>query len=376
MLLRDRRIGLLTASASRLGGGVFEAVIAQAALIASLGGRPLVFALDDDHAAADRPRIEAAGGEVRVLPISGPPQVGFAPALVPAMIAARLDCLHLHGIWMYPSRAGAVWARRTGRPYFVSPHGMLDPWITGRGKLKKAIARMGYERTSWARATALHALTPRESADILRESGRSDSVVIPNAGPEPRAGPPAFPAPAAVYIGRIHTKKNLVALVEGWAVAQRPAGATLTIAGWGDEADVAALRGALDAAGECGARFVGPIYGAEKQALIDGARFVVLPSHSEGLPMAMLEAWAAGVPTMMTAECNLAEGFAAGAAIECGYNAPAIAAAIGQALAIGPEPWAAMSSAALSLASGPFSASTVAERWGGTYASAIARAHG
>lgn len=44
-------IGLLTASASRLGGGVFEAVVAQADLIRGLGGEALVFALEDRLAA-------------------------------------------------------------------------------------------------------------------------------------------------------------------------------------------------------------------------------------------------------------------------------------------------------------------------------------
>lgn len=361
--LSGLRIGLLTASASRLGGGVFEAVAVHAAMIRERGGEPVIFALEDAHAAEDAARF--APSEVRHAQVVGPPQIGFAPALVGQMVAANLDILHLHGIWMYPSAAGAAWAKRTGKPYFISPHGMLDPWITARGKLKKALARLGYERRGWRRATALHALTQREAADIARESGRRDSVVIPNAGPPAAAPAERGRDPRFLYIGRIHPKKNVVALVEAWR-ALDPQGAELTIAGWGEPDHVAELEAEVLGA-PASVRFVGPVYGQAKQALLDSARFVVLPSHSEGLPVAVLEGWAAGAPTIMTAECNLAEGFAAGAALECGYDAPAIAQRLGEALALDEDGWLAMSRAAHGLASGPFAARTVADRWGETY---------
>ena len=60
--ITGQRIGLLTASASRLGGGVSEAVIAQAQLLAELGAEPHVFALEDHFSEADRPRF----GDVKV----------------------------------------------------------------------------------------------------------------------------------------------------------------------------------------------------------------------------------------------------------------------------------------------------------------------
>ncbi|WP_068077206.1 glycosyltransferase [Novosphingobium lentum] len=366
--LAGRRVGLLTASASRSGGGVFEAVVAHAALIRSLGGEVRVFALDDADAAHDKDRLQ--GCAVDLLRIVGPRQVGYAPDMVKALCAANLDILHLHGIWMYPSRAGAAWAARTGRPYFVSPHGMLDPWITARGRWKKRIARIGYERASWARAAALHALTAREATDIARESGRSDSLVIPNAGP---ALAPATAAPAGrnvVYIGRVHPKKNLVALAQGWLQANRPAGARLLIAGWGDPADVAELEAAI-ATADGSVEFLGPVFGERKAKLLAEARLVVLPSHSEGLPMAMLEAWASGVPTVMTEECNLAIGFDAGAAIRCGYDAPAIAAALTAGLGLNDAGWSRMSDAARALADTQFSQAAVAAQWAQAYGAAL-----
>jgi poly(glycerol-phosphate) alpha-glucosyltransferase len=367
--LAGRRIGLLTASASRMGGGVFEAVVAQAQIIAAHGGEPIVFALEDEHGADDRARFGSA--EVQTFAVRGPRQIGYAPELSSALLAARLDCLHLHGIWMYPSRAGAVWAQNSGKGYIISPHGMLDPWITGRGRWKKTLARVGYERAGWRRATFLHALTAREAADIACESGRSDSMVIANAAPPVLERTEQFRAPHVAYIGRIHPKKNLLELVAAWSKVRRSTHARLIIAGWGDHEAVTALEAAISAA-DGSVQFVGPVYGDAKREILAHARFIVLPSLSEGLPMAVLEGWAAGTPSIMTRECNLSEGFACGAAIECGAGATGIAAALERALELKPAQWQAMADNALGLAAGPFSAETIAGRWSEAYLRAIA----
>lgn len=61
--------------------------------------------------------------------------------------------------------------------------------------------------------------------------------------------------------------------------------------------------------------FTGPAFGEQKDLLLRSADAFILPSFSEGLPMSVLEAWAYGLPVLMTDHCNLPEGFAAGAAI-------------------------------------------------------------
>lgn len=83
--------------------------------------------------------------------------------------------------------------------------------------------------------------------------------------------------------------------------------------------------------------------------------------------MAMLEAWASGVPTIMTAECNLPEGFRAKAALECGYDAPAIATCLENALLLGGADWSRMSAAALKLARTRFSTEAVGASWANAY---------
>ena len=367
--LTNKRIGLLTASASRLGGGVFEAVLAQAEIIKTFDAEPLVFALEDEHSREDRARFGRT--EVQTFEVRGPRQIGYAPKLLAGLNSARLDCLHLHGIWMYPSRAGMSWADASGGGYIISPHGMLESWITAHGRWKKTLARIGYERSGWRRASFLHALTSHEAADIDRECGRIDSWVIANAAPSVRAEANELRLPHFAYIGRIHPKKNLLALVTAWSELARPADAVLTIAGWGDPTDVAILEAAVQSAGTS-VQFLGPVFGAAKLELLSQARFMVLPSLSEGLPMAILEGWAAGTPSVMTANCNLPEGFAAGAALECGTSAEAIKLALTQALALSQTDWHAKSASARRLAAGPFSAKSISAQWGDAYACAIA----
>lgn len=365
------RIGLLSSWASRLGGGVFEALVAHCGMVRDAGFEPVVIALADEFSAADRQRFGDV--EVVTVEVAGPPVIGFAPHLGRELARARLDLLHLHGIWKYPSAAGARWARATGKPYVISPHAMLDPWILGRGTLKKAIAKLAYERRSWRRAALFHALTEDEARDIRAATGQNRIAIVPNALEAPIAHSGARGG-NVVYLGRIHPKKNLGGLIDGWALLRErsgTAGARLTIAGWGEAEDIAALERAVAGLGDIA--FTGPAFGAQKAVLIGTARFLALPSHSEGLPMAILEAWAAGTPTIMSRHCHLPEGFADGAAFDCGTTPEEIAACLARALALDEPAWQNMSAAARGLVRTRFAPEIVARRWQGIYNGLMAK---
>jgi poly(glycerol-phosphate) alpha-glucosyltransferase len=251
---------------------------------------------------------------------------------------------------------------------------MMDRWIVSRGRLKKSIAEIAYERRSWRQATLFHALTGQEAEDILAVAGRTDTVIIPNAVPEAVART-GERRPSVVYLGRIHPKKNIHSLIDAWQSAAdvlRPLGAKLQIAGWGDADDVAQLKARIDAAADDSVEFLGPVYGERKAQLLGGARYLALPSHSEGLPMVILEAWAAGTPTLMSQHCHLPEGYTAGAALDCGTDVAAIAETLRRGMRLDPSAWAAMSQAATTLARHNFSRSSIAARWSETYQRLIA----
>ena len=207
--MTGRRIGLLSGVLSPRNGGVFEAVLAQASVIDRLGGTPVILGIRDDGADPD---LRLSAWEVHACPQAGPAQLGYAPKLALAARGAGLDLLHLHGIWQATSHSAARWARATSRPLLISPHGMLDPWITARGRFKKAIASALFERRCWRLARGFHALTAAE-ADHTRQTTNIDAsamqFTIPNAAPPPGPARKDTPQPAALYLGRIHSKKNL-----------------------------------------------------------------------------------------------------------------------------------------------------------------------
>jgi poly(glycerol-phosphate) alpha-glucosyltransferase len=142
-----------------------------------------------------------------------------------------------------------------------------------------------------------------------------------------------------LFLGRLHPKKGIRELLIAWArIAKDSPGIArswrLAIVGWDDAGLLEQLRATTKelGLGEDSVVFPGALFGEDKAAALWNADAFVLPSYSEGLPMAVLEAWAHGLPVFMTRECNLPEGFDAGAAIEIRTDPAELAAVLARAL--------------------------------------------
>lgn len=336
---------MLTASMSRDGGGVSGAVQALSRHLAGGGVEVQVFAARDAHSEADL----AGWGEVPVSLQSqiGPVAFGLQKGLHRALAMTAPELIHLHGLWMYPSLA-ALAAGRTGTPRIVSPHGMLDPWAMRNAGWKKRLAYALFEGRDLNGARLLHALNDSERAAIRSLGIRGPVAVIPNGvvlpDPDRRPAPPDWMRQDGrkilLFLGRLHPKKGLFETIQAWHLTQQAQPEIgndwlFAIAGWDDGGHRAALEDRVAALGlGSSVRFLGPVFGAEKDALLVHAHAFILASHSEGLPMAVLEAWSHGRPVLMSAECNLPEGFAAGAAIRLSTAPEALAHALGDALTL------------------------------------------
>jgi glycosyltransferase involved in cell wall biosynthesis len=103
-----------------------------------------------------------------------------------------------------------------------------------------------------------------------------------------------------LYIGRVAREKGIYEALQGMRLAHElGVDARLVIAGSGSEED--RLKRYAQALG-IGAKvsFAGPVFGEDKVELFAGADVMLLPSYGEGLPYALLESMAAGVPVIAT----------------------------------------------------------------------------
>lgn len=323
---------------SRNAGGLFNSVRKSAIYLAEAGMQVSVYAIEDENSAADLGEWKPLLPQVFPTLVSRP--ISYAPDLDRQVVAADHHVLHLHGIWQLASRSVHRWKLRTGRPVMISPRGMLDPWALANSAWKKKLAGAWFENRNLRNADCLHALNASEAASMRRYGLTGPIAVIPNATDIPKVAPRTVKTGCRtlLFLGRIHPKKGLKELVSAWARARtvRPKLAEewrLQIAGWDDGGHADSLRSHIRALKqEDTVELTGPVFGSNKDAILRSADAFVLPSFSEGLPMSVLEAWAYRLPVLMTAECNLPEGFESGAAIKINTDPVALAHQLATAL--------------------------------------------
>jgi poly(glycerol-phosphate) alpha-glucosyltransferase len=331
------RLAVVTDCLSRNAGGLFHGVLRLAQEVRAAGCDVSAFGVADDQLPNDRGEWQPI--EPRDFPLAGPRAFGYARGLIDAIRAEKPDVIELHGLWKFTSLAALRASRALKCPTIIHPHGMLDPWAVRNSGWKKTLAAWGYERRNLQRTACIRALN-RQEADAVRAYGlRNPICIVPNGIdiPSPfQTSRVASPFPVGkrilLFLGRIHPKKNLLSLLEGWSLYQsggatrEPAKQwTLAVAGWDQGGHLAELqrRAAELRLGET-VQFLGPRFGTDKAACYAHCDAFILPSLSEGLPIVVLEAWSHGKPALITAACNLPDGVDAGAALPINATAEGI----------------------------------------------------
>ncbi|MDF7775444.1 glycosyltransferase [Sphingomonas sp. AOB5] len=218
----------------------------------------------------------------------------------------RPDVIHDNGIWLPSNHQVARLARARSIPRVVSLRGMLEPWAINHRKWKKKLAWTLYQRGDLRSAALLHATADIEETNARALGLKGPFCVIANGVDLPAHSAAEHLAPAprdrrtALFVSRIHPKKGLPMLLDAWS-RLKPEGWQLVIAGPDEDGHAALLSAQIERLGLGGdVRLIGPVYGAEKDALYQAADLFVLPTYSENFGIAIAEALAYEVPVLTT----------------------------------------------------------------------------
>ncbi len=246
---------------------------------------------------------------------------GYSARIVPWLQqnCARFDAVVVHGIWQYPSFA--VWRalRRSATPYFVFPHGMLDPWFNRTYPLKhlKKLLYWPWAEYRVLRDAAAVLFTSEEERRLARESFslyRVKEVVVSYGTAAPEVDwlvaqeefwnqfPQLRGQKFLLFLGRLHEKKGCDLLIQSFdSLGERPW--QLVIAGpCADEHYLAHLK---QLARSLPITFTGMLSGNLKWGGLRAADAFVLPSHQENFGIAIAEALACGTPVLISDKVNI-----------------------------------------------------------------------
>lgn len=247
---------------------------------------------------------------------------------------ARYDVVFINCIWQYNTLAAYRALARTGTPYAVFTHGMLDPYFKKRFPLKH-IKKTIYWHLFLQRIlrNAAAVLFTCEEEKILARQSFPRYQVRETVVPYGTFGPGCDTADAAeefltqwpslrgkrlaITMGRIHPKKGTDILIEAFAAsfANDPAW-RLVIAGpdstgWKKELEaLAARRGVADKI-----TWTGMLKGTLKWGAFTASEVFILPSHQENFGIVVAEALSCSLPVILSNKVNIwreVSGYSAG----------------------------------------------------------------
>ena len=298
-------------------GGPLESLKQSTLVLARRGHEVEIVTLDgpDDPGVRDFPATVHALGP-------GRGSYGYAARFVPWLKERRgnYDAVVVHGIWQYNSFG--VWRalRGSATPYFVFPHGMLDPWFNRTYPLKhlKKLLYWPWAEYRVLRDAAAVLFTSEEEKRLARESFalyQANEVVVNYGTATPEvdwaAAEEEFLGKFSqlrgqrffLFLGRLAEKKGCDFLIEAFAESLGKGASQLVLAG--PAADESYLQRLRDLARDLPITFTGMLSGKMKWGALRAADAFVLPSHQENFGIAIAEALACGTPVLISNKVNI-----------------------------------------------------------------------
>ena len=231
--------------------------------------------------------------------------------------AAWADICLFHFHYQFASLVGGWACRQLRKPFVIFSHGSLNRFgISRRSRWLKQLYLRLLEGRNFRR-TLFVAYHSQEELESSLQPSRS--LVVPNGIdprsfsrlPEPGSFRRKFALPTRktmlLYLGRIDAGKGLDLLIPAFArlVSVHP-NLQLVLAGGDERGYTAAVRSMILYHGlQDSVTMTGLISGEDKLGALQDAELYVLPSRSEGLSIAMLEAMYMGLPVVVSDRVGL-----------------------------------------------------------------------
>lgn len=360
-------------------GGAVEGVRQITPHLAALGVTTTVATLDDPDAPwlRNQPFTTIALGPVA----NGYGYRRGLPARIRELARAH-DAVIIHGLWQYHGFATWRALRGTGIPYFVYPHGMLDPWFKRAYPLKH-LKKWAY--WPWAdyrvlRDASAVLFTTEQERLLARQSfwlyqarervvGYGTSAPPGDAQQQREAFFQRFPQlrdqRIVLFLSRIHPKKGVDLLIEAFAaLSSSDPQLHLVIAGPDQVGMQAALqRRAIELGIVDRLTWPGMLTGELKWGAFRAAELFCLPSHQENFGIVVAEALACALPVAIGEPVNIsAEVAQAGAGLVHADTVAGTTEALRQWLQRTPPERASMGACAAQLFSERFDFASVARQ--------------
>lgn len=210
------------------------------------------------------------------------------------------DIVHHHSVYLWPTWRSALVARQLGKPYVISPRGMLvRELIDAKNKWIKRIWIKLFEQANLQQARGIIVSSQHERERLI-DLGLIDDPcrihIVPHGVEVPNGFSSNEPRNRDVlYVGRLSWEKGIDTLLR--AIRDTP-DVRLTLAGTGDTAHYTRL--ASDMGIEHRVRWLGHVDQSGIHFLMSKAAMLVLPSLSENFGNVVVEAMATGCPVIVT----------------------------------------------------------------------------
>ena len=230
---------------------------------------------------------------------------GYSKNIKSFLEKTNYDIYHTNGLWMHCNHITCAIARRKGKPYIITPHGMLYPAALKRSYWKKWPLIKLFFNKDIMQATCMHATCTQEMENIRAFGYRGPIAVIGN----PANIPPYINElkgrdkerrfSTFGFLGRLHPRKKVENLLYGITECppEKRKQMHLVIMGKGDEQYEQFLRKEVERLGLTeNVEFRGFINGREKFEQLSQLDALFVPSDFENFGMIVTEALACKTP--------------------------------------------------------------------------------